>query len=565
MLNWPPLKKKEILLLISCLAIVGCLYLPVLNGFFQQDEWLAFGNRLYFQQTDLGELIHYSFQPSGGHYTPLNFLSVHFLFFLLGLNYSAYAVLSIFLHLLTTFLVFYFSYSLLNNSKKAIVVAFIFGTASAGFQAVAWSVADIGTHGSTIFALLSLTTFFYFLKNQQSRIFIFSLILLVVSLLFKEISLGIVIMMFASLYLFGEKFYREKKIYGTIIIIFGLLYLLFRMSYLFSNTEIKNSSLAQNSFVHFQTTKQITYNTFTFPLKGVVQTMIPTDLLVLVAKNLTPYLPNVSSYKPNTSEFDIYSQKFALELINAVLFLILISFLIFYFKKKSDNFLIKTVLFSCLFIIMNSFIYAFSPERSGIISLIDSRNLYFLSVGTAILLTVFFTSWKNFKVFGYFFIVLFCVLNIVFLTKGLKSLTLHGIIRKQILEKITLAFPHLPEKAIFYTQGDSSYYGLPEKELILPFQSGLGQTLLVWYQKEEQFPKEFFQNKFLWEITEQGYKEAGGRGFGYFRDFESLKNAVKQYNIPLNSVVAFSWYSKSQSLIDTTDRIRNQLKSEPVK
>jgi len=122
--------------------------------------------------------------------------------------------------------------------------------------------------------------------------------------------------------------------------------------------------------------------------------------------------------------------------------------------------------------------------------------------------------------------------------------------------------PKLPKNAVFYTESDSVYYGLPDQEKILPFQSGFGQTLLVYYQQNEQYSYKFYKDFFLWEISEQGYRETDGRGFGYYHNFDLLKKDLKQYNIPTDSIIAYSWNSKASTLINITDEVKARLDNE---
>jgi hypothetical protein len=131
--------------------------------------------------------------------------------------------------------------------------------------------------------------------------------------------------------------------------------------------------------------------------------------------------------------------------------------------------------------------------------------------------------------------------------------------RSEILTTIKKTYPNLLPKAVFYTESNSSYYGLPEKDKIMPFQSGFGQTLLAWYYKDEMFPKEFFNDRFLWEIKDQGYREFSNRGFGYYRDIDLLKSTVLEYKIPKESIYAFSWDSKHRILRNISDRIRQEI------
>ena len=64
--------------------------------------------------------------------------------------------------------------------------------------------------------------------------------------------------------------------------------------------------------------------------------------------------------------------------------------------------------------------------------------------------------------------------------------------RHNILNQISEDNLKLTDKQVFYTESDTSYYGLPDETKILPFQSGFGQTLLVWFEKSERFPNDFF-------------------------------------------------------------------------
>ena len=97
------------------------------------------------------------------------------------------------------------------------------------------------------------------------------------------------------------------------------------------------------------------------------------------------------------------------------------------------------------------------------------------------------------------------------------------------------------------------------QDKIPPFQSGFGQTLLASYWKQEQYPKEFYENRFLWDITSQGYKEVNNTGFGYYRDFSALKLAISQNKISAQSVIAFSYSSRDKRLQDISEEVKQRL------
>ena len=146
------------------------------------------------------------------------------------------------------------------------------------------------------------------------------------------------------------------------------------------------------------------------------------------------------------------------------------------------------------------------------------------------------------------------------LEKSLTKIGAEGLLRQKILTQIQWEHPVLPSHAVFYFESDRSYYGLPDTEKILPFQSGLGQTLLVWYYKTQKFPSDFFQNNYLWDLESQGYKQIENQGFGYFRDFDLLKQTIDQHQLPLESVIAYRFNSSHNTLFEVSQEIRDRLK-----
>ncbi len=133
-------------------------------------------------------------------------------------------------------------------------------------------------------------------------------------------------------------------------------------------------------------------------------------------------------------------------------------------------------------------------------------------------------------------------------------------VRKSILNDINKQYPKLSPKTIIYVESDMPYYGLPIGENVVPFQSGFGQTLLVWYYFHgDKLPSCFFENSWLYDLLAQGYRSCLGQGFGYFRHYDDLVSGVKNYDISLSSVIAFSWNSDKGILTNTTNFIRAKL------
>lgn len=550
------LRSKLLLSILILFVGIVFVYWPFFYGFFQQDEWLSFGFRILLERQSFLDRVQNILAPNVGHYQPLTTFVIQSLFGAFKLNFLGYALTSIFLHLISTLLVFLLAKILFKDNYLSFLSAAFFGLNASGVQATTWVLADVGVHLATISALVSLSFLFLHLKSERISQFIFSIAFLVISLLFKEITIALFLILPLSLYIFEKQKNQafKKKIF--IIIICGFLYSLARVVMIFLPQAYSTDTLVTRT----QTAKGFIYNLVTFPFKAIAQTLVPFQFLKSLAYQVAHLLPDAITGMKNTTPFDNFVQKRVLELLSMALasVFLVVSFLIFK-KNKSDK-ITKILWFGLSFTILNSFIYVLAPERVGIIPLIDSRNLYFLLIGTTISLIALLVKifGKNYAKILISFSVI-TVLNLYYLSSDIASIASDGVIRKSILTQVKTGYPTIPSSTIFYTESDTSFYGLPEFERILPFQSGFGQTLLIWYSDNEHFPDDFYSNKFLWEISSQGYRQAKGRGFGYFRKFPELVRAVVDNNLDPSNIIAFYYDSKLLELVDNSQEIRGRL------
>lgn len=534
-------------------TIVFLIYFQIFLGFFQQDEWASFAiNSLILENSFLGYLKEV-LNPTIGHYQPFNNLALSLLYSLFHLNYFPYAAVSLLLHLLNVLLVFILSIKILKTISLAILASLLFGVSASIYQATSWVLADLGIHFSSLLALLSIIFIINYSETLKKSNLILSLTFIFCSLLFKEITIGLFIVLPISFFIFIKRSKKYTMKVSAIFIFFGILYLTARGAmYLLPNSYYLEKSITQS-----QTLPNLIYNFLTFPVKGLIQSIIPVDLLLRVGYFVSNFIPTEFVGEVNTTKRDIIVQKWIIEIISFTLFIIA-SVLLFKYRTKFIRYK-KAIFFGLSLVFLNTSIFALSPERSGKITIFDSRNLYFINIGGVIILTSLIASFfnKTASRIATFFIVL--MINIIILNQNLNSVNKSSVLRKKILEKIDLEYPKISQRTIFFTQSDSSYYGLPEDEKILPFQSGFGQTLIINYYSKGDIPSEFLRGRFLWGITEQGYKQADGYGFGYFRDFEELEKAIKQYKIPKESVIAYEWNSKSGELINISEEIREKI------
>ena len=537
-------KKLELLLL----TLVFVAYLPMFKGFFQHDEWRAFGNYL----SGGGNLLS-MLKPFHSHYTPLTeiFFNLYLSFF--QLNFFWYALFSVIAHLIVVYLSFVFFSKLLKNRILAFFSSLLFAIGASSHQATSWIAADINTHGSTIFGLLALIVLY-----KSNKIWL-SIVFLIISLLFKESTIAFFVLLPLMIYIFDKKKFIANKLNYIRITLIGFLYLAFR--YLLIVLQKTQTGSVVKLVTETQSLLDVMGNLITFPAKIFSHSLFPTGLLLSFARNISKILPTSITGLYGTTAFDVFVENTALQIINWIIFSACI-FLLIYVTKKSKNTRIKKVaLFGFVFVILNSFIYTLSPGRSGNIPVVDSRNIYLPSIGAAIFLVsaiYLFLKEKTNKTF--LIIAIFVVLNIFWLEKELKFIAERGTERKEILYQIKESYPVLPKETVFYMESDKSFYGFPETEKMFPFEVNFGYTLMVWYQPTEQFSKQLTnQTYFLRKLTDEGYKEVEGRGFGYFRNLEPLIQAMKDNNLKKDSVIGFSYHFDDRSIEDITPQIRKEI------
>lgn len=540
--------KKEINKPILLVIVVGCAYIKLLDGFFQQDEWFSYSLYILHKNMTTIDSLKFFFAPSVGHYNPFTNLLQHSLFSLFGINYVNFAVVGIFLHLLVVVTLYYFVKMLFTkNNTVPFFVALTFGLFASIYQGVSWVVADISTLLATFLGIVSAMKYISFVKSKNYSHLLLSLVILFASLMFKEITIGLFILYF----LFTVWINRKKPSLKPLFLIFdfGIIYLIMRVIMIFL-PNITGDTLATSS----QPVSNILYNLLTVPSKSIAQIVFPPNLI----KYLISGLYKMFAVIPSDLTIDKIIS-FSSTLIGTFMFIY-----VFRFQLKVKNITHRSaIVFGLSWIIVNSFIFSISPESSGSLVVVDSRNLYFSSIGVAIIIVAMISALVKYDSKKTSLILIsIAFLNLYLLANNLNKVIDMGRERKHILNQITKTYKILPKKTIFYISSNSSYYGLPDREKIPPFQSGFGQTLLVWYYQTENFPKDFYKNRFLWDIKSQDYLEFEGRGFGYFRNYENLKTAIVENKLKPESVIAFSWDANSNILTDMTSEIRNKLKNE---
>ena len=159
------------------------------------------------------------------------------------------------------------------------------------------------------------------------------------------------------------------------------------------------------------------------------------------------------------------------------------------------------------------------------------------------------------------FIVILIVIFYVFmhesvLLSDLQLLMQRSTERQNFIKQIVSLVLKLHNKTVFFITGDyPGYYGIPE--LKTPFQSGLGQILMVVYTTKKQLSPRFFdedtKNKlydigFLYDILGQGYREVKGQGFGYYYSRQEIEKALAAKLFFRNDIISLYYEGESEKL-----------------
>ncbi len=484
-----------------------------------------------------------NFGSSSFHLVPLNLSLSYLIFKFFHLNYLAFNMVGLSFHFLNGFLTYLISFRIFKKRWLAIISGVLFLTSGVSGQLVMWPAVSI----STLSLTLALLAWLVVLKEKSKHGFLDGLlaaILMILAFLTVEYSLGLLFFLpIVYLVIHNRQTLSERMRFIIPIFVLSFLYFLVRLLPLF----IKGTDTAK---IVDTSSSPILNKIFSMPFKYLTQTIIPEDILVWISHLFTK-----NAIKAETLVFDSLTISFG------ILLSIILIFLLYLLIKRKETNNLKIFISILFFLFISCAPYILLPGIAGQFSIFPPRYLYFGITGTALLITFVlnvnpFVPKNKVKITALAIISLMILVGIVENIKREQTLLEVGKTRESILVSIQKSYPKLPKKVVFYTESDSSYYYQQEK--ILPFQSGVGQTLLVWYF-EENYDKSFYDDGFLWEINNQGYREAGDRGFGYFRDYQALSDTVKKYKIPLESVIAFSWHGDSKKLINITDQIRRKL------
>ncbi|MDO8658179.1 MAG: hypothetical protein Q7K55_05535 [Candidatus Levybacteria bacterium] len=543
-------KKVKPLIILTILTgfIIFCILL--LSQYFQQDEWHSFG------------LI----QSYGARYLTFDrpfwqlfftdriaARSIMFLFFKIFEGSSLpFALLAIFTHTINTILVGYLAFKLTKNRIISFLSSIFFFTNSVGHQAYSWFGTLAGSSTNITFILISVIFYFIFIEKRKYIYLFLSLFFIWVSFLFKESGYFVFILYPIAWILYSNKKSLKKfALQNLPVFIYGFYVTVILAVNIVSLPSQRANYVASDTSGVLNLFRNATF----YPLEGISQVFLPSQPVFATARIIAEKM--FLSVKPETWEFDLFYTTTIAEGVSVALSLLFILLFFYAFKKYiSKNRDLKLFfIFSFLLLSLSFLPYVVLDKFDAYL---DSRYYYAAMIGASfifgILSLIFIQNAKsNLKksmVLGAMLVLIFS--HLFFLVNDLLTQAEIARERKNIISQILTLVPKIDKKTVFYVTGNSpGYYGIPE--LKVPFQSGLGQMLLVEYGIKKQvspdiFAEGFIKQGFLFDTLAQGYKEVGGQGFGYFYDKQNLEESMGKGQFDQADIISLFYDSDSKKI-----------------
>lgn len=561
-------KKETIALLIITFSIIVT-YQGLLNNFFEQDEWAVFADMIVFSGFSLDEKIRFLFRSSGilSHFIPFTTLISYALFHkVFRFTYEYYAVFSIFLHVVNASLLFLIARKLSKNTLIAFFAAMLFGIHKLSSQVIIWIAASIGAELSTLFFLLSMLTYLLYLEQKKQIYFISSISLFIFSFLFKETSLTLIVAYpFLRFWYTKAKniqaFLGTKETYTLLFFPISVVFVfIFKLILLFVNPHHAPIVVGNSTqFPGIIMVKMIFY-----PLLALAHVFDPVGYLFTIAtvfmKAEYPYLAQ-SAIGLRSAETIVPD---VLYLLFSVFVCVLLLVTIVASKREEDKRIHMLFLFTIALFFISLLPYIPLPRFT---TFLEQRYYYTPHIFSAILISTLFYYWCR-RLLGKIGIGLYIVLMVSIIM--LNYLAINAYLgeklvvaekRKAVLSQLKEKQPRLVgNKNVFYITGSGSDYLI--EDLKVPFQSGFGNVLMVWYYDEKHSPSEMVDQGYLYQLDDQGYKEIGSSGFGYYFKIEDMKKDLRQGKFSLDHLSAYSWDDKKQQLGDITQETKDALRRE---
>lgn len=541
------------------LFVIGVFFLTLFTYrgihelFFQQDEWMSLG---LVQADGLFAVVNSLsfFQIISGTLRFIGTVSNNALHLFFPLQTMPFAIFAIVVHSINTILVYIFVRRLTNVGELAISASILFCCSYIASQSLIWFSAHTTTLGSTTFMLLSLYVLLSNVKYNRSIALIFAYL----AILTKEstfillLLLPIVEILKTGKPTVSSSIRVSKSYFLSFLLLVGIRF------FGFAGGENQQGVFLNSSNSTIYT---IIGNFFLYPVVGfghyfmafpgylssitkIFNTMYPIPIEIPIAAQIVGTV------------FSDFISMFVTLIICIVLFL--------FWEKLQQK---RMVLFSVYFVLLSFLPY--SVLFKGFNGLFESRYYYVGMIGASLFIAMFLSEMLRIMIRSkYVRILLLITIFTLYLLKQsqwiyreVEKQKITAFERKNFIYQLKRLYPTIPENTVFLIEGDSpGMYGI--SDLSVPFQQGMGYTLMVLYYDSNVIPKQLLREGFLWNINAQGFAEVEGKSFGYFWNYADLSSKVINKEILLDRIISLKYTSNNKVLIDSTEQIKARLIAE---
>lgn len=517
--------KRQPWVLVIPVFIATYWFLPFV--FFQQDEWMVFGQHIFRANDSCLEIQR-----------PFTCILNNLLIKLFGFSSTYYGIFNLIVGSGIVVSLYWLLRLWQLRPWQATSVAIIFSLLASGSQALTWFGASAASLPSYLFSLLTLCLLITTIRLPSWPMGLITAACYLVALYFKEEALWVLpaAIVLVPAYSLAFKLPFNVRRYSLLILPILLPSILFFLGEVLRQlesqafTEVVSTTRSDVYFI------DVLKTIFILPLIHVSHVVLPSDFFIIFSDKLPVSVTPLS-------------------IVLTILFLLGGLFLIL--RQPVARYILVWSIFWLLSAFLPYAVFGKTPE------FLEGRYYFVASAAVAILLFMSLLFYQTrprwIRLLWSGLIVFILVLNFYTIQQqglGLLSVSKQ---RKQILSFMQEKIVSLPSKSVIYTE--TPHYGYAgSNQKILPFQSGLGYTLQVLFHGRDQDYRPLLSQRFLWGWLDQGYKEAHNVGFGYFYNYETLNKAVTDNQIPINSVYGFRYEDKVMT--DITAQLRGRLGSQ---
>lgn len=530
-----------------CFITTITLYYGLFSIFYQQDEWIGIGLfHTYPIQGTLHGLSFFSLVAGVGR--PLMILFHQVFYGLFPFQIWPFALFSITLHALICISFYYFLRLIRLPFVLSVLTVFFSLISYTGSQALIWYAANTTTLPSVLFFIFSIIFYTFYLEGGKRKYVLLSQLCFIVSFLFKESSAAGLLFLLIWTFIFPYRTIPIVKALKSlwIVLLYSLYAIGFRViSYFTAPILFVDDVVGTRNYL------DIILHVITYPLTTVLYTLLPQPISLKLINAVATFFSFSSRFTATTICFSLLS---SLYIFCGILLTL---------KNKSYRFwLIMSLLWIFCSIVPYIFLVRVDP-------FLDSRYLYQAQFGSIFLFIIFLyliVIHINIKLKKIVIVILCIGLSILIfkhiqiLQRELWSQKLIAKERKLLLQQIKQQIPSLPNNPIFYVQGTTNHYLIPHQ--YLPFQQGIGFTLMAWYKDDPSISSIFFSKEpgFFWNIYNEGYKTINEHSFGYFYSLDTLKELFNTNpSLSTEQIVAIWYDGGSKQIKNITEETKKLL------